>query len=152
MDMLIRLYELPRGDVASAASCAIRKPLGAEHDIVVAWVASTFGAAWASEARVALANRPPTLLMALRDDGALAGFACYDATARGMFGPIGVLASERRRKVGAALLLHALLDMRAAGYAYAAVGHVGEPVFFAQVAGATEIAGSSPGLYRDMLR
>ncbi len=154
VDMLIRLYELPREAAAghnAAPYCTIRTPLGTEHDRVVAWVAAQFGDGWASEARVALVNRPTSLLLALRD-GAIAGFACYDATARGIFGPIGVVASERRRKVGAALLFAALHDMRSAGYAYAVAGHVGEPEFFRRTAGATEIARSSPGLYGDLLR
>ncbi len=42
--------------------------------------------------------------------------------------------------------------MRSVGYAYAVAGAVGAPEFFRRVAGATEIEGSTPGVYRDMLR
>ncbi len=109
------------------------------------------GSGWASEASVALANRPVSLFLA--GSGAeLAGFACYDATARGFFGPIGVAESARGRGIGAALLRACLLDMRSSGYGYAIVGAVGAPDFFLRVAGAVEIPDSTPGIYADQLR
>jgi hypothetical protein len=42
--------------------------------------------------------------------------------------------------------------MRTMGYAYAVAGAVGAPEFFRRVAGATEIEGSTPGIYRGMLK
>lgn len=149
-DMLIRLYALPPAAKAEPG-LVVRKPIGPEADAVVAWVEAQFGAGWASEARVALGNRPVTLFVAVDAEG-LAGFCVYDATARGYVGPIGVRPSARRGGSGAALLRAALQDMRAAGYGYAVAGSVGAPEFFARVAGAVEIAGSEPGLYADMLR
>ena len=152
MDMLIKLYALPGPDAgASSPPCAIRKPIGPEHDLVIEWIAQESSPGWASEARVALGNRPIGLYIALCQ-GRLAGFCCYDATARGFVGPIGVAESARGRGIGAALLHACLGDMRAVGYAYAIAGAVGAAGFFRRVAGAVKIEGSSPGLYRDMLR
>ena len=152
MDMLIKLYAVP---IAASRPLAlgvdVRKPIGPEHDLLIGWVAEQFGTAWASEARVALGNRPTSLFVATQA-GALIGFACYDATARGFFGPIGVAPVARKTGVGEALLLACLHDMRAAGYGYAVAGWVGPTEFFRRVAGAVEIEGSEPGLYRDMLR
>jgi GNAT superfamily N-acetyltransferase len=119
--------------------------------MVCQWVAREFSAGWGSEARAAFSNRPVSLFIALRA-GTLAGFCCYDATARGFIGPIGVTASERGRGLGAVLLRACLQDMRSVGYAYAVAGAVGTPEFFRRVAGAIEIEGSTPGVYRDMLR
>lgn len=151
MDMLIALATLPAP--AALPGLAIRKPLGPEHDPIAAWVARHFGPGWASEARAALANRPLTLCIATRGDPAeLLGFCAYDATARGFVGPIGVLDHARASGIGAALLLASLHDMRAMGYGYAVAGHVGAPDFFRRVAGATEIPGSTPGLYAGLLR
>jgi predicted N-acetyltransferase YhbS len=82
----------------------------------------------------------------------LLGFACYDATARGFFGPIGVLPATRLRKVGANLLHACLTDMRSVGYGYAIIGGAGPIGFFSRAVGAVEIPGSSPGLYRGMLK
>jgi GNAT superfamily N-acetyltransferase len=154
-DMLIKLYDLPAAGSSTALpgvqAPAIRKPIGPEHDAVIAWVQEAFGAGWASEARVALQNRPVSLYVALQG-GELVGFACYDATARGFVGPIGVRETARRAGTGAALLRATLADMRAAGYGYAIAGSVGPGEFFRRVAGATEIADSSPGLYAGLLK
>jgi hypothetical protein len=42
--------------------------------------------------------------------------------------------------------------MSAMGYAYAIVGGAGDVGFYARTAGATEIPGSTPGIYRDRLK
>src|SRR5262245_42031562 len=140
MDMLIALHRLP----PAAPVPAVRRPLAPGHDLVTAWVAREFSPGWASELRAALGNRPPSLFIAQQDNG-IQGFCCYDATARGFVGPIGVLESARGTGLGAALLLACLHDMRTMGYGYAIAGHVGAPGFFRRVAGAIEIPDSTPG-------
>lgn len=154
MDMLIRLYEQPPTDALLAiAGSEVRKPLAPEHDLAIEWIARHFTPGWASETRTALGNRPVSLFIATRADSAeLLGFCCYDATARGFVGPIGVAEEARGTGIGAALLLACLHDMRTMGYGYAIAGAVGAPEFFRRVAGATEIEGSTPGIYRGMLR
>jgi ribosomal protein S18 acetylase RimI-like enzyme len=153
--MLIRLYDLPAGRAAGPTPAGdariVRKPIGTEFDAVGAWVGEHFGVRWASEARAALANRPVTLFVAVQA-GEPIGFACYDATARGYVGPIGVLPQARGTGLGGALLRAALEDMRAAGYGYAVAGAVGASEFFRSVAGAVEIPGSSPGLYAGLVK
>ena len=114
--MLIALYCLPPPPPAPPRDVTVRKPIGPEHDLVVRWVATNFSAGWASESRVALGNRPPSLFIATRAD-TLLGFCAYDATARGLVGPIGVAESARGQGVGAALLRGCLDEKRAAGYA-----------------------------------
>ena len=146
MDMLVRLYALePVKEIGT------RKPIAAEHHRILGWVAENFGPGWASEASAALANRPVTLFIA-QSGNDLLGFSCYDATARGFVGPIGVLDSARGKGIGAALLLACLHDMRTMGYGYAIAGYVGAPEFFRKVAGAIEIPDSTPGIYANMLR
>jgi hypothetical protein len=152
MDMLIKLYEpAPATGRTWSDEITFRKPIAPEFDLIVAWVASQFSPGWASEVRAALGNRPVSLWIALRAT-AIIGFCCYDATALGFVGPIGVRGSDRACGVGAVLLLNCLQDMRSLGYGYAIVGGVGAPGFFQKVAGATEIAGSTPGLYRNMMK
>ena len=148
MDMLIKLYPPPARPAADLA--VVRKPIGPEHTAITGWVATRFGPGWASEAQVALSNRPVTLWIATRET-TLLGFACFDATARSFFGPIGVDDSARGQGLGAALLRACLADMRSFGYGYAIAGCVGAPAFFKRVAGAVEIADSSPGLYASRL-
>ena len=152
MDMLIKLYALPAAATHPVApGVEVRKPIGPEHSLLVDWVGEQFGTGWASEMQAALVNRPISVFIATQAQAPI-GFACYDATARGLFGPIGVDAELRGQGVGEALMLACLNDMRTVGYAYAVAGSVGPTAFFQRVAGAIEIADSHPGLYRGMLR
>jgi predicted N-acetyltransferase YhbS len=64
-----------------------------------------------------------------------------------MFGPIGVDAVFRGQGIGRMLLLRALEDQRALGYAYSVIGQVGATEFFARAVDAQSIAGSTPGPY-----
>ncbi len=152
-DMLVKLYDLPPISELENVDDGpvIRKPIGAEHRVAIAWVLEQFGDAWASEAQAALANRPVSAFVAIRQ-AELLGFACYDATLRGMFGPIGVAQEERSRGIGQRLLRACLDDMRSVGYGYAVIGGAASAEFFRRGANAVEIADSEPGVYRGMLK
>lgn len=151
--MLIRLFAPFQDGAGAAESFVVRKPIAPEYHVILSWIAERFSPAWSSEAGAALANRPCSLFVAVRGEHAeLIGFCCYDATARGFVGPVGVAETARGAGVGAALLRACLNDMRAAGFGYAIVGAVGAPEFFRRVAGATEIPDSTPGIYSGMLK
>jgi len=154
-DMLVKLYELPPRDEAlgklASRGVVIRKPLGGEKHLTIDWVREHFSDAWASEADVAMAAHPGSCFIAVTADE-LVGFACYDATALGFFGPIGVREDMRGQGIGEALLLASLHDMRAKGYGYAAIGAVGPAEFYEKTCGAVVIPDSKPGLYKGMLR
>jgi hypothetical protein len=149
VDMLVRLYALPDPHAAVARAAkrgvVIRRPESWERAALLDFVES-FTPAWANECEIAFASRPATCFVAVRA-ATLVGFACHDCTRRNFFGPAGVRESERGRGVGAALTLAALGAMRDAGYAYAIIGGVGPAAFYAKVAGARRIAGSTPGIY-----
>jgi GNAT superfamily N-acetyltransferase len=153
-DLLVKLYELP-----DASDCLrslreqdtlVRPAMAYEKSRVVDWVRAAFGDAWASECDVAFGNRPIACFIATVE-GSIAGFACYDSTCRGFFGPVGVAADRRGRGIGKALLLACLDTMRTLGYGYAIVGGAGDVEFYRRAVGATPIEGSSPGIYRDRL-
>jgi ribosomal protein S18 acetylase RimI-like enzyme len=145
MDMLVKLYDLDDDwhfmAEQKSRGITIRKPIGPEKHLIIEWVAETFGPAWAAETDAAFGNRPWSCFAAVKNE-AFIGFACYDATGLGFFGPIGVAPSHRRNGTGKALLLACLLDMKLKGYGYAVVG----------APGAVEIADSTPGYYRNMVR
>ncbi len=153
-DLLVKLYDLPdpapRLEGLRQRGVHIRRAMAYEKHLVAAWVRARFGEGWASECEVAFARTPMACHVAT-SGGHILGFACHDATALGLFGPTGVEEAERGRGIGAALLLASLADMAARGYAYAVIGGAGSVEFYAKVAGAAEIAGSVPGLYRDRL-
>ena len=153
MDMLVKLYDLPDDSAwitrLTRQGIAVRRAMAYERCKVVAWVADQFGpsaSGWVDECEAAFARLPVSCLIAVQHQR-IVGFACYEVTARGMFGPIGVEGGCRVRGIGSALLISALRDMHQLGYAYAIIGHAGVPEFFAKTVGAEEIAGSTPGMY-----
>lgn len=153
--MLVRLYDLPesssRVDALRAGGIEMRRALAPEKHVVVSWVREHFGEGWASECEVSFARLPISCFRAQRGQEVL-GFACYDATAKAFFGPTGVLERERKQGIGTALLLVTLHAMAAEGYAYAIIGGAGPAGFYAKAVGAVPIAGSTPGIYKNLLR
>ena len=154
-DMLVKLFDL-KDDWSFLAEqeqrgIIIRKPIGPEKHFVVRWVQQEAGEAWASETDQAISRRPMTCFIALKPP-ALIGFACYDATALGFFGPTGVALPHRGQGTGKALLLACLLDMKLAGYGYDIIGSVGPAEFYRKAVGAVEIPDSTPGLWKTMLQ
>lgn len=153
-DQLVKLYELPdQGTLTSdlrAGGIEIRRALAPEKHQILTWVREHFNQRWADECDVAIARLPVTCHIAV-DGDKLIGFSCYDATNKGFFGPTGVDETYRGKGIGKALLFASLEAMRAEGYAYAIIGAAGPVDFYARAVGATEIPGSSPGIYRGLL-
>ena len=102
----------------------IRRVLAPELELVTDWVRRKFQSRWSSETTIAMSRCPPTCFLASMEEGMI-GFACYDTTARGFFGPTVVDEAERGKGIGHALLLTTLLDMKNMGYGYAIIGDVG---------------------------
>jgi GNAT superfamily N-acetyltransferase len=154
-DMLVKLYELPdvRSDVErlKEQGILIRRVMPYEKRQVVEWVRKNFGDGWASECDVSFSRTPLACFLATTG-GEIAGFACYDSTCLDFFGPTGVLENKRGLGIGKALLLTCLHAMAAVGHAYAIIGGAGPTEFYSRTVGAIPIEGSSPGIYRDMLK
>jgi len=154
IDMLVRLYDPPASgecyrDV-EAQGVRLRRARAFEKHIVGEWVEARFSRKWRSECAVAMARNPVSCWLAT-EGGKVLGFACYETTARGFFGPSGVDESARGRGIGKALLLKCLESMREMGYAYGVIGGVGPREFYQRSVGAVEIPGSDPGIYADLL-
>ena len=153
-DMLVRLYNLPAGAPLRAAAAEqginVRICNPFEAHILEDWVGRLFSARWVSECRIAMSHQPIGCIIATRNHEII-GFACYDATARGFLGPMGVSESARGTGVGKALLVTALEHMRTLGYGYAIIGGVGPAEFYSRCVGATPIENSAPGIYADIL-
>jgi GNAT superfamily N-acetyltransferase len=154
-DMLVKLYNIPDDcgvmQKARDTDIIIRKPIGPERHLVVDWVQKKFNKAWSSETDMAFANRPLSCFIALKGRK-LAGFACYDATALGYFGPTGVESAFRNKGIGTALLFACMQDMRLKGYGYAIIGGVGPAEYYRKTVGATDIPESTPGIWKTWLR
>ncbi|MFD1177123.1 GNAT family N-acetyltransferase [Paenibacillus puldeungensis] len=154
-DMLVKLYDLPPLESVeqfeARTGVTIRRAIAPEKHVVTKWIGEHFSPFWVSEAEVAFAHAPITCIIAT-ENGKMLGFACYDTTTKGFFGPTGVDEKERGRGVGKMLLMHTLYLMRQDGYGYAVIGSAGPKDFYAKAVGAVVIEGSEPGIYKGMLR
>lgn len=153
-DMLVKLYNLPEFSPSLAyqvpAEIKIRKPICAEKSIVLAWVRENFSMRWADEMEGAVSRSPVSCYIAQQEQQ-IVGFACYDASALGFFGPTGVAEAWRGRGIGKALLLACLLEMKLKGYGYAIIGWAGPQEFYEKAVGALAIPDSTPGIWKDWL-
>jgi len=153
-DMLVNLYNLKEDwsalSPANSSGVIIRKPIAPEKFLILQWVRENFSEAWASEVDMAFSRSPVSCFIA-QQDKKMAGFACYDATSLGYFGPTGVAEILRGKGIGKALLLACLLDMKLKGYGYAIIGSIGPQKFYEKTVGATVIPGSTPGIWKDWL-
>src|SRR5262245_18618513 len=124
-DMLVKLYELPELEPEEKALARqgidLRAAKAYEKNKLIPCVKAHFGEGWASECEVSFSRQPIACVIAVRA-GEVLGFACYDVTARGFFGPIGILESARGTGLGRALLLSALHALKHMDYAYAVIG------------------------------
>jgi predicted N-acetyltransferase YhbS len=149
-DMLVRLYDLPDAppvyERAREAGVTVRRADPWDRTRYRRFVEETFGEMWAVEADLAYRQSPITAYLAERE-GRIVGFAAYECTRRGFFGPTGVQRDERGRGIGAALLFRCLESMREMGYAYAVIGGVGPREFYEKQCGAFVIPGSEVGVY-----
>ena len=149
-DLLVRLYDLPTLERKLPAGVIVRRALPPERETILEWISARFSRHWRSEAAVGLSQQPPTLLIAVRNQQIL-GFACYDGTAKGFFGPTGVDEAERGQGLGEALLMATLHAMSGAGYAYAIIGDPGPVSFYTSRLDALEIPKSKPGFHAGLL-
>ena len=154
-DLLVKLYTLPELEPvverARESGVEIRRPLAPERYAVVNWVAAKYGDRWGSEVAMSFSGHPISCFVAVNGGGDIIGFACYDATFKGFFGPTGVLENWGGRGIGTALLIRSLYALKDEGHAYAVIGAVGPSEFYEQVVGAIPIPDSSPGPYEGMI-
>src|SRR5262249_6736493 len=115
------------------------------------FIKQNFSRGWADEVSVGFANKPVTVFTATREHRII-GFAGYECTQRGFFGPTGVSESERGLGIGRALLIASLWGLRELGYVYGVIGAAGPVEFYKEAVGAIVIPDSEPGIYTDLLK
>lgn len=154
-DLLVNLLKLPPLERAmpemAAAGIVIRRAQPFEIAPVGNFVAQEFSPAWADEVSVGFVNKPVTLFLAVVDK-TIVGFAGYECTRRGFFGPTGVVDNMKGRGIGKALLLASLWSLREMGYVYGIIGRAGPIEFYQKAVGAIIIPDSDPGIYTDLLK
>ena len=150
-DLLVKLYDLKPPKRPPPPGVDVRRAFAAEKRLIADWVAKRFGERWASECEISFARQPVACFVAVSDFQVL-GFATYDATARGFFGPTGVTEEARHKGIGRALLVATIEDMARQGYAYGIIGATTSIEFYRNEVGAVEIPDSAPGFYQGMLK
>jgi hypothetical protein len=151
-DMLVKLYDIPEIPPLKDG-IKVKRACPTDFGKIIQFVREEFCENWANECSYALYNRPISCFIAVKDKKII-GFACYDATAKGFFGPIGLLETERGNRTGSALLLSCLHAMKNDGYAYAVIGWVGDAnPFYEKAANAIMIPDSPPtkSIYSNMI-
>src|SRR6185503_19240912 len=148
-DLLVNLLKLPA--LEEAREFNLRRAQPFEISQVRRFVGKNFSPGWADEISVGFARLPISVYIATIDRE-LAGFAAYECTRRGFFGPTGVIQSAQGKGIGKALLLASLWSLREMGYVYAIIGAAGPVRFYQKTVGAIIIPDSEPGIYTDMLK
>src|SRR5689334_20223295 len=148
-DLLVNLLKLP--PLENAHQFIVRRAQPFEISPVRRFVTENFSPKWADEISVGFARQPISVFIATMDRE-LVGFAAYECTRRGFFGPTGVLQSAQGRGIGKALLLASLWALREMGYVYAIIGAAGPVRFYQKTVGAIIIPDSEPGIYTDALK
>lgn len=142
MDLIVNLYQEKLKDAKPLLkddTIKIKRILSPNSDHLVKFVLETFNDTWASEVKAAIYSPAPTCYIATKD-GVIIGFACYDATAKGYFGPTGINPEFRGLNIGQVLWVETLKAMKEAGYGYAIVG------------GTTDLLSNFYGKYIDLIK
>lgn len=122
-DLLVDLYQ--QNFKKTHLEYTIKRVLSTDGDLLIDFILKRFSPRWASEVKSGLYKPNPSCFIAT-DGQQIIGFACYDSTAKGFFGPMGVDENYRKKGIGASLIVHCLEAMYFDGYAYAIIGSVSE--------------------------
>ena len=128
----------------------MRRARNYEKTVLRIFVEKHFTVGWADEIEAGYRHMEPSILVAVREKKVI-GFAAYDCTRRGYFGPTGVDEAYRGKGVGKALLVAALEGLYQRGYAYGIIGFAGPIDFYVKTVNAIPIPNSEPGIFEDML-
>lgn len=144
-DMLVNLYDCNLEiDYNRPSLKGIRflRVLAPNKQKMLDFVRRNFSDGWVSECDAAFSQSPSRCWAAVKD-GEIVGFACYDATGRGYFGPTGVREDMRGRGIGGTLLKLCMKSMKEMGYGYAIIGWAADKAkpMYAREVGAKEIEG-----------
>jgi GNAT superfamily N-acetyltransferase len=154
-DLLVNLLKLPLLEPAildlAEAGITVRRAQPFEITPVRSFIENNFSVSWADEVSVGLARRPISVFIATLEKE-IVGFAAYECTRRGFFGPTGVIEKAQGRGIGKALLLACLWALGEMGYVYGIIGRAGPVEFYEKTVGAVVIPDSEPGIYSDLLK
>ena len=152
-DMIINLYEQDYEQIKQLnENIEIKRVLAPDRRKIIDFVRHNFDENFVDECIASLANNPITCYIAVKNFNII-GFISYEATAKNFVGPMGIIAKERGKGIGKALMLTCLQSMKEMGYAYAIIGSSSEKniKFHQKVSNAQIINTKTQGIYTRMI-
>lgn len=141
-DMIAGLTNLPGIEISD--NIKIKRAFVGDKEAILDFVADNFRKNWVYETEHSLMQEISKCFIAT-ENGKIVGFACFDSSAKGFFGPIGVAESHRGKNIGKALLIRTFQAMREYGYGYAIIGWVSDAeMFYRKTVNAEYIKGGNP--------
>ncbi|WP_409293756.1 GNAT family N-acetyltransferase [Peribacillus sp. SCS-26] len=133
-DMFVHLenYQFPDNFLYKGE---IRRAQTEDLDEVMAFIREEFGERWVSTAIEGFHHEEIPIRLSY-SGGILTGFACYDITGKGVFGPMGTSIKFRQQGTGSALLHHCLKDMKRRGCDSIKIQQAGPIEFYEKACGA----------------
>lgn len=156
-DLLVNLYQMEQSfdeEELKKRGIVIKRALIPDKNKILDFVRENYGDGWTSECEYSLFNTPISCFIAVKEKEII-GFSCYDATARGFFGPIGISPNLKGGGIGQALLFRTLEAMKEDGYGYAVIGWAANAVgFYEKCLKVYEIPDSEPnqGIYNRLVQ
>lgn len=155
-DMIVNLYskmEYSSEEALNNTGVIFQRALAIDKTRICDFVSENFDEicpGWVDECASSLYRQPSSCFIAIKERK-IAGFACHDATAKGMVGPIGVAKACRRQGIAKVLLNKCFEAMKMEGYAYAIIGWVSSIEFYEKTCGAIALPENSPGVHSRMV-
>lgn len=141
-DMIVNLHNLP--EMNTNSNIKIKRAFVGDKDAILSFVEKHFQKNWIYEVEKSLMQEVSKCFIAT-ENGEIVGFSCYDSSAKGFFGPIGVDPERRGKQIGRSLLIRTLDAMQEYGYGHAIIGWVNEAeAFYRKAVGAEFIKGGNP--------
>ena len=156
-DLLVNLYQMDKGydeEELKKRGIVLKRALIPDKTRILDFVKKNYEGGWEDECEASFFHTPTSCFIAVQDKRVI-GFSCYDATARGFFGPIGIEPGLKGGGIGQALLYRTLEAMKEDGYGYAVIGWVGNAIgFYQKCLKVVEIPDSEPdqGIYGRLIQ
>jgi len=157
-DMLVKLYEKNNIDTENLrldnVEIQVKRAMALDKELILSFVESNFydiGPGWVGECELSLTRLPVSCFIA-EYQASVIGFACYDTSAKGFFGPMGVSENFRKQGIGKMLMVNVFRAMAYEGYGYAIIPWVSSASYYRKAVGAMEIMDSDPGIYGQQIK
>lgn len=150
-DMIASLTHLPSYTLESGVH--IKRAFIGDLPAIEDFIRAHFNQGWVYEMQRSIFQDAGKCYIATENRQVI-GFACFDSSAKGFFGPLGVHPEARHRGIGSALLIRTLEAMRDYGYGYAIIGWVSDAApLYEKTVGAQYIPGGTPdnSVYSNMI-